>query len=379
MKLYFALIITSWFLLSCSEKKDQAPLIQELPVQAISKGSTTTYQSFPASLEGIVNIEIRPQVSGILNKTYVDDGAYTSKGEELFRIETAPFTQKLNMAIANYKSLKAALDRSQIEIDKLTPLVANQVVSGYQLKTAVATRESAVANLEQAKAEIAEARINLGYTLIKSPASGYIGRLLRKQGSLVSPADPSPLAELSDVHNVHAFFAMGEGEFILFKTLYKGATLEEKIQQLPPVELVMADESIYPVKGRIDVINGQFDKNTGAITFRATFANKDKTLRSGNTGKIRLGFKYDSQLLVPQSATLEMQDQIFVFSVDKQNKVWKKLINILGKTATDYIIKSEGRHGLNEGDRIVSTGFDHLHEGDLIKPIITVNKSIPKK
>lgn len=355
-------------LFSCSEKKQQPAAPEQLPVLTISTGTATTYENYPASVEGVLNIEIRPQVTGILEHIFVDDGAFVSKGEPLFQINAAPFQEKLNNALANLQSEKGALANTQIEIDKLMPLVQNKVIADYQLKTAIAAREIALGNVEQAKADIATARINLGYTLIKAPSSGYIGRLLRKQGSLIGPADPSALTELSDVHEIHVFFAMGEADFIRFKDQYPGRTLADKIKQLPSVELIMADDSAYSLKGKIDVVNGQFDRNTAAITFRATFPNHNGLLRSGNTCKIKLGLAYANELIVPQSSTQEMQDQTFVFTVNDSNKVVKKTILVTGKSGTNYLVQPGSKDGLKAGDKIVYNGFDHLHEGDAINP-----------
>lgn len=369
MKLSLLALIFIFLLFSCSEKKQPPQVIQSLPVTTVQRGSAITYQSYPASVEGVLNIEIRPQVTGILEKTLVDDGQYVKKGEPMFRIEEAPFRERLNNALAVYKSLLGALSNAQIEIDKLTPLVRSHVVSDVQLRSATSARQTAFGNVDQAKADIAAAKINLGYTIVKAPASGYIGRLLRRQGSLVGPADPSPLTELSDVSQVHAFFALAESDFIRFRDDYAGRTLEEKISKLPAVELIMANDSAYSLKGKIDVINGQFDKNTGAITFRSTFKNPYGILRSGNTGRVKLGLRHNSELLVPQAAVLEIQDQSFVFTINGQGKVSKQLIEITGKSGNNYLIKPELQGGLREGNRIVVSGFEHLHEGDVIKPV----------
>ncbi|MDN3548873.1 efflux RND transporter periplasmic adaptor subunit [Mucilaginibacter aquaedulcis] len=363
MKIQYLFLLA--FLASCSAKP--APVAnapQELPVIQISSGDATTYEDYPAAVEGTVNVEIRPQITGILNHIFVDDGAYVTKGQPIFKIDEAPFVEKLNNAKASLHTAEGALSNAQLEIEKLTPLVSGKVISDFQLKTAQSVREVALGNVEQAKADIATAKINLGYTLIKAPVSGFIGRLLRKEGSIVGPADPSPLTELSDVHNVHVFFALGEYDFIRFKSQYAGNTLAEKIQKLPPVDLILADDSAFTNKGKIDLINGQFDNNTGAITVRATFKNENGLLRSGNTGKIRLGLKLTNQMVVPQSATQEMQDKVFVFLVDNNNKVSKKVITISGKAGNNYLVKD----GLKAGDRIVYKGYDHLHEGDVIAP-----------
>jgi membrane fusion protein (multidrug efflux system) len=194
--------------------------------------------------------------------------------------------------------------------------------------------------------------------------SGYIGRLPKKQGSLVSASDVEPLTTLSDVHEVFAYFSLGETDFINFKEQYKGSSLGDKIKKLPPVTLILADNNAYPQTGKIDMVDGQFDKTTGAITIRATFPNANGTLRSGNTGRIRLGLQHDDAILVPQSATVEMQDKVFVFTVGKDNKVTKMPITVVGKSGTNYLIKE----GVKTGDQIVLSGIDKLQDGQAIQP-----------
>ncbi|WP_245188375.1 efflux RND transporter periplasmic adaptor subunit [Flavobacterium sp. 1355] len=363
-------IITSFILalvLSSCADKSQAPAAAPapvLPVMAITSENTTTDNEYPASIQGTVDVEIRPQVSGNLDRVLVDEGAYVSKGQSLFKINERPFREQLNNALASLHAAEAALINSQLEVDKLTPLVQNKVVSDYQLKTAKASQKIAAANIEQAKAMVASARINLGYTNVTAPVSGYIGRLPKKQGSLVSATDVEPLTTLSDVHEVYAYFSLGETDFINFKSQYAGNSIGDKIKKLPPVSLILADNNAYPQTGRIDMVDGQFDKTTGAITLRATFPNANGTLRSGNTGRIRLGLEHDDAILVPQSATIEMQDKVFVFTVSKDNKVTKMPITVIGKSGTNYLIKD----GVKSGDQIVLSGIDKLQEGQVIQP-----------
>jgi len=359
-------LFTLLLLNSCSTSPAAvtAPPPPSLPVAEIHTSSVTTYQEYPASIEGTVNVEIRPQVSGSLDKVFVDEGALVSAGQPLFKINDQPYRAQLNNALASQHAAEGALVNAQLEIDKLTPLVQNKVVSDYQLKTAKAAYQIAAANIEQAKANVATAQINLGYTLIKAPVSGYIGRLLKKQGSLVAPQDVEALTQLSDVHDVHVYFSLGEKDFVSFKEQYPGQTLKDKLSRLPSVALLLADNSEYATKGKIDMIDGQFDKNTGAITVRANFPNAQGLLRSGNTGKIRLSLVHNDALIVPQSATIEMQDKVFVFAVADSNKVKKSPITIIGKNGTDYIVKD----GVKVGDQIVISGVDHLQEGAKITP-----------
>lgn len=368
--LFYAIVVLALY--SCSTKPQAAvaPPPPSLPVATIVSGTQTTYQEYPASIEGTVNVEVRPQVSGALDKVFVDEGAFVNAGQAIFKINDQPYRAALNNALAALHSAEASSGNAQLEVDKLTPLVANKVVSDYQLKTAKATYQVAKANIESAKANVSTAKINLGYTLIKAPVSGYIGRLLKKQGSLVSPQDAEALTQLSDVHDVHVYFSLSEKDFVSFKEQYPGGTLKDKLKKLPSVALLLADGTEYSKPGKIDMIDGQFDKNTGAITVRANFSNPQGLLRSGNTGKIRLSLQHADALIVPESATIEMQDKVFVFTLADSNKVKKSPINIIGKSGTDYLVKD----GIKAGDQIVLSGIDHLQEGTVIHPEKSTDK-----
>ncbi|QEM09717.1 efflux RND transporter periplasmic adaptor subunit [Mucilaginibacter rubeus] len=368
MKTLILAAVAALTLYGCSSapQAPTAPPPPALPVATITSGSETTFQEYPASIEGTVNVEIRPQVSGTLDKVFVDEGAFVSAGQPIFKINEQPYRAALNNALASLHAAEAAHVNAQLEVDKLTPLVANKVVSDYQLKTAKAALDVAKANIESAKANVATAQINVGYTLIKAPVSGYIGLLAKKQGSLVAPADVAPLTQLSDVHDVHVYFSLGEKDFVAFKEQYPGANLKDKLKNVPSVSLLLADNTEYAKQGKIDIVDGQFDKNTGAITLRANFANPDGLLRSGNTGKIRLSLSHKDALIVPESATVEMQDKVFVFTVGDSSKVKKQPIDIVGKSGDHYLVKD--KEGIKAGDQIVLEGIDKLQEGMVIQP-----------
>jgi membrane fusion protein (multidrug efflux system) len=361
-----SVILLALFIYGCAGNNaaPPAPPAPSLPVAVIGQSSETTYTEYPAAIEGAVDLEIRPQVSGALDQIYVSEGALVQKGQPLFKINEQPFREALNVAKAGLQSAKAALLNAQLEVEKLTPLVANKVVSDFQLKSAKATYEAALANVEQAKAGVGTANINLGYTVIKAPVNGYVGRLPKKQGSLVSPADPLALTLLSDAHEVHVYFSLAEEDFIGFNTRYPGKSLAEKAKSIPSVALVLADQTVYAQQGKIDMVDGQFDKQTGSISLRATFPNAQGLLRSGNTGKIRIGTAHTDALVIPQSATIEMQDKVFVFALADSNKVKKVPVSIIGRTGTNYLIKD----GVKPGDQIVLSGIDRLQEGQVIKP-----------
>lgn len=197
-----------------------------LPVLSVTTTSATTFREYPASLEGKVNVEIRPQVEGYLQKIYVDEGAFVKAGQPLFSIDARVYNEALNNAKSSLLAAQANVNRAQVEVDRLTPLVQNNVISDVQLKTAKANYDAAVAAAEQAKAAVANAQINVGYTWVKAPASGYIGRIPYKTGSLVGKNDA--LTVISDISEMYAYFSLSEPDFITFKNQFAGNTIEQK-------------------------------------------------------------------------------------------------------------------------------------------------------
>ena len=367
----FILIIASISILfeygcnqSAAENASHTMPPPQLPVIKIETATATTYQAFPASIQGKVNVEIRPQVDGYLQKMYVDEGAYVKAGQPLFKINDAPYAEQLSSAKASLQAAEASLQSAQVNVDRLAPLVANNVISDVQLKTAKANYDAAKAIVEQNKAMINAAEINVGYTLIKAPVSGYIGKIPYKTGALVSKAQMEPLTMLSDVSEVYAYFSLSENDFTAFKNQFAGNSIEDKLKNVPPVELLLANDSLYTTKGKIETVEGQFDATTGSISFRATFPNAAGVLRSGNTGKVRIPKLYASALIVPQEATYEIQDKVFVYVVGDSNKVVGTPINISGKTANYYFVDK----GLSAGQTIVLQGAGNLQDGMAINP-----------
>ena len=350
------------------------PAPQQFPVIQIEAMPATTYQAFPASLEGKVNIEIRPQVEGYLQKVYVDEGAFVKAGTPLFKVNDAPYREQVNDAKASLQSAEANLQKTKVDVDRLAPLVQNNVISDVQLKTAQAGYDAAKAAIGQTKALVNAAAINVGYTLIKAPVSGYIGKIPFKTGALVGRSQTEPLTMLSDVSEVYAYFSLSENDFTAFKNQFNGNTIEEKVRNVPPVELLLANDSLYTSKGKIQTIEGQFDATTGSIRFRATFPNAAGTLRSGNTGKVKIPQLHTTALIVPQESTYEIQDKVFVYVVGDSNKVSGTPVHVSGKTANYYFIDK----GLKPGDKIVFQGAGNLQDGMKINPQLISTDSLLK-
>src|SRR5688572_2035448 len=260
-----SIIIGAVILYSCQSSSGnvamQGPPPPSLPVISVVAVPATIQQEFSASLEGIRDIEVRPQVDGYLDKIYVDEGAYVRKGQPLFHIDARPYVEQVNSAKAGLATAKANLANAEINLSKIKPLVQNNVVSDVQLKTAQAAYDAAASAVEQAKTLVESAQINVGYTTIKAPADGYIGRIPMKTGSLVGRNTAEALTVVSDIKEVYAYFSMSENDFLRFKSQFEGNTIEEKIKKMAPIELVLPDGTVYAQKGKVQNVAGQFDNS----------------------------------------------------------------------------------------------------------------------
>lgn len=351
---------------SCNQAKgtQAAPPPPSLPVFPIATSAATTYLEYSATLEGKTNVEIRPQVSGYLDRIYVEEGAYVTAGQPLFKINDRPYDAQLRNTEADVQAARANMEKAAIEVHRLQPLVANKVISDVQLRSAQAAYDQARAQVSQAEAAGNNAGINLGYTLLKAPVSGFIGRIPFKVGALVGKGEAQPLTVLSDVREVYAYFSMSENDFLRWADQATGKTIKEKIEGMPPVELQLADDSIYSSKGRVQLMEGQFDKTMGTVSFRAAFPNADGLLRTGSTGKVRIPQSSNALMPVPQTATYELQDKVFVFVVGDSNKVVSQPLHIVGKTTGWWLVDK----GVRPGDKIVYAGMDRLQDGAVIHP-----------
>ncbi len=360
---------------SKTNEREQAALA--LPVHVVDTSTAITVRDYLGTIEGTANVEIRPQVEGILEEIYVDEGAFVKKGQKLFKVNPLPYQEQLNNAIASENVEKAKLENAKLEVERLRPLVVNEVISEVRLRTAKSEYDVAKASLDQATAAVATARINLGFTTIKAPVSGYIGRIPKRIGNLVTKSDSEPMTVLSDTHDVFVYFAMSESDFLYFNKRQNQPETEKTAQEdtlgkskssdlIPYVSLVLADGETYPEKGVVDAVNGQVNRTTGAISLRATFPNPDNILRSGNSGTLKMEESQSGVLLVPQVATTALQDKIFVYTLTPENTVKQRAIKVGGSSGSNYIVEA----GLQVGDRIILTGFDKLTDGMEIQPII---------
>lgn len=347
-------------LYSCKnqEAPKQEVQVPEVTVTQVHQTSGIVKNTYSAALEGVRNIEIRPQISGYLNNIYVDEGAYVNAGQLLFKIDDRPFQEQYRTAKAAVAVAEANVKNVKIDLDRKKELVENHIVSDLQVSQALATYEGAMAALEQARAAMSSAKINLDFCVIKAPVSGYVGRIPFRLGSLVSAASLEALTMLTDINEVFGYFSMSETDFAAYQERAAAGGKRDS------VTLVLANGSVYPKRGVIDAVTGQFDKNTGSIAIRTKFQNPKKELRAGNTGRIEIERHMEGVLLVPIKSTIAVQDKIYAYVLGEGNKVKQALLEVVGKTTEDYYVKS----GLSDGQTILTGGLGFVRADMVVKP-----------
>lgn len=346
---------------------------QAYPVVQINPQTTFLETTYPAMLEGQQNVDIRPKVDGFIEKIYVDEGATVKKGQVLFAINAPQYVQEVRTATASVKSAEAEVSAAQLQYDKTKPLVEKDIISKFDLENAALTLTAKKASLAQAKAALANARTNLSYTTVTSPVSGVIGSIPYKVGALVSSTSPMPLTTVSNIENIYAYFSLNEKQLLSIARDYKGTTLEAKIKQIPQVSLILADGTVYPVKGKIETVSGQIDTQTGSSSLRATFKNGEGLLRSGSSATIVIPQHLENALLIPQKSTSDIQGEKFVYLLSDSNTVSNVNVEVMEVTKGNFYVVTKG---LKAGDKIVVEGFASLKDGVKIQPNVQSTDSV---
>ncbi|HEY4876173.1 MAG TPA: efflux RND transporter periplasmic adaptor subunit [Puia sp.] len=320
---------------------------------------------FPATIQGQQIIEIRPKIDGYIDAIYVQEGAAVKKGQLLFRISNPQYEQEVITATASIKSAEADVDASKMQIAKVKPLVEKEIISKYELESAQYTLKSKEAALAQAKAALINAQTNAGYTILRSPANGVIGTIPYKVGALVSSTSAEPLTNLSNIGKVYAYYSLNEKQLLQYFNNTAGSTIQEKINNMLPATLLLADGSVYPEKGKIEMASGMISTETGTATFKAIYENPLGIIRSGASATVRIPTIMDSALVIPQSATYELQDKRLVYILGKDNKVSSIAITANSSDNGQYFIITGG---LKPGDIVVLEGLIGLKDNTQIIP-----------
>lgn len=349
-------VICSATLAACGN----APAVQtrsEYQVMDITTSDKELQTTYSAAIRGRQDIDIYPQVSGTLTRLCVEEGQAVRKGQILFIIDQVPYIAALRTAEANVEAAKAGVATSQLTYDSKRELYAQKVVSEFDLKTSHNSLLSAKAQLAQAEAQRINAANNLSYTEVKSPADGVVGTLPYRVGTLVSSGMPKPLTTVSDNSDMYVYFSMTENQMLELTRRY--GSKDKALAEMPAVSLQLNDRSTYPQEGKIETISGVIDTSTGTVSLRAVFPNKDGLLTSGGSGNVIVRLKKEDCIVIPQAATYELQDKVFVYKVvdGKAQSAPVQVTRVNG--GQEYIVEN----GLQVGDVIVVEGVGLLREG----------------
>lgn len=354
-----AVALTGLVLSSCGKDNGEqgAGAPQEYPLLQVKPEDTSLSVKYSAVLEGRQDVEVRPEVSGLITKVCVEEGARVRKGQVLFVIDQVPYKAALQKAQAAVATAEANLANAKLTLEGKEELFKEKVISDFELRTAQNSYKSAQAALLQAKAELRDAENNLSYTEVKSPVDGVAGMTSYRIGALVGPTMTEPLVNVSDNNEVYAYFSLAEKQA---RELISGyGSVEEAKKAFPPIHLELTDGNVYSESGRLDVISGIVDKTTGTVSFRASFPNSGGQLLSGGAANVILSYDRPASLVIPQGATYEIQDRIFTYKVVDGTTVSTPIEVFKINDGKEYIVLS----GIEEGDTIVAEGAGLLKAG----------------
>ena len=341
----------------------------QFAVEAVKATSSNQSEQYPATIKGLQDIEVRPQVSGLIVKLCVDEGATVRKGQALFQIDPTQYKAAYDQAAASVKSAKANLETITATERNKKMLHDQKIISDFEYQTAVNNLLTAKANLAQAEAAYTAAKQNLDFCTVKSPSDGVIGTFPYRIGALVSPSISEPLTTVSEIGDMYVYFSMTEKQ--LLDLTRAGGTLKEQLEKMPAVKLQLADGTMYDAEGKIDAVSGVIDQTTGSVSMRAIFPIKQNILRSGGMANVVFPYTMSEIILIPQTATQEIQDKKFVYVLQPDSTLKHTEIQISNlNDGKNYIVTG----GLKEGDQIVVEGVQTLQDGQKISPITVAQK-----
>ena len=359
-----AICATGFILFSCGNSQSGKMGDDEFAVATVNETSSNQTISYPATIKGTQDIEVRPQVSGFIVKLYVDEGATVRKGQPLFLIDPTQYKAAVDQADAAVKTAESSLRTMELTEKNKHMLFEKQIISSFEYETAVNNLLSARAALAQAKAAFVSAKQNLDFCTVKSPSDGVIGTFPYRIGALVSASIAEPLTTVSEIKDLYVYFSMTEKE--LLNLTRAGGTLKEQMEKMPAVKLQLADGSMYEFEGKIDAVSGVIDQSTGSVSMRAIFPNTKNVLRSGGMANVIFPYTIQNAILVPQNATVEIQDKKFVYVLQPDSTVKYTEIQISNLNDGKNFIVTDG---LKVNEKIVIEGVQQLSDGRKIVPI----------
>ena len=358
-------VLTAVMLTSCGSKSNKmGEASNDFAVETIQTTTADLKTSYPATIKGMQDIEIRPKVSGYLVKLLVDEGATVRKGQPLFLIDSEQYRATVKAAKAQIRVCRANIATQKLTVDNKRMLFKQNIISSYDLKMAENTLASYEAQLASAEAQLQSAQDNLRWCTVTSPADGVVGSIPYRVGSLVSGQSAEALTTVSNISKMYVYFSMTEKQLLALTREAGG--VNAAIKKMPAVSLVLSDGTTYSQSGTISTVSGVIDPSTGSVQMRATFDNAQHILRSGGTGSILIPTHASDAIMVPQSATFDVQDKKFVYVVNADKSVATREITVLPQNnGQTYVVAS----GLRAGERIVVDGVNQLKNGQKINPI----------
>lgn len=351
-----ALLVCGMTAVGCGQAPTAA-LPQEYAVIEAESSSRALPTDYSATIRGRQDIAIYPQVSGTVSQVCISEGQRVAKGQTLFIIDQVPYKAALQTAEANVAAAKAGVATAQLTLDSKKELFARKVVSQFDLSTAENQLLTAKAQLAQAEAQRVNAANNLSYTVVKAPSAGVAGTIPYRVGALVGPSMPQPLTTVSDNSVMYVYFSMSEKQLLDLSRRY--GSMEKTLEQMADVQLRLSDGSLFKQPGRVEAISGVIDPSTGSVQLRAAFPNQGGLLHSGGTGNVVVTNTFDDCVVIPQSATFELQDKVYVYKVI-DGKASSALIEVEKiSNGREYIVRA----GLNPGEVIVAEGVGLMREG----------------
>lgn len=370
MKSRLGLLVCCLALLSsCGQGNKSTGSAPEIAVMEVNTTTANLTNSYPATIKGKQDVEIRPMVSGFITKLHVDEGAVVRKGQVLFTIDPVQYQAAVQTAKATVETAKAALSTQELTTANKRELNKKQIISDYDLKMSENQLAQAKATLAQAEAQLINAKNNLSYTQVTSPSDGVVGTIPYRVGSLVSASIATPLTTVADISEMYAYFSMTERQ--LLSMIREGGTMKEILDKMPDVQLQLIDGTMYADSGRVETISGVIDQTTGSVNMRALFSNKHNILRSGGTGNVVFPNPLHDVIMIPQSATTEIQDKRFVFVLQADNTLKNTEIKVFTLDDGKYFYVTEG---LKKGDKIAIEGVQSLKDGQAVTPITPADK-----
>ena len=366
-----AVLLILGALSGCKEPPPPPPPPPEVVVQPVDVRDTPVQAEFTGEIRGGEDVEVRARVAGYLQSQNYDEGTVVRKGQLLFLIDPKPFEATAARARADVATARALHTRAEIQVNRLRPLVADNAVSQQDLDNAVAAEEASRASQAAAEAQLTTALLDLGYTRVTSPITGLAGNRQVDVGSYVGSPQPTVLTVVSSLDPVRFDFTISEAEYLAYARATH-ATAGKRSGSGPELQLVLADGSVYPGKGRITVVGRGVDAETGTLPLQATFPNPDGLLRPGQFGRVQLPVTTrKSAILIPQRAVQELQGTYNVFVVGNDSVAQIRAIKPGNRVGSDWVITD----GLEPADRIVVEGLQKVRDGVKVRP--TAAKAAP--